>query len=220
MLKSYGDAEVLRLSLLIYLYRLYISENINQISYKNLQNKLSVNPFTINSFEDYQLKSELDDIGIKIEVVDHIKNGKEVLDKILEKIKDRFDQLEEILAKDIRKKATFPGVNAFKHALGTMYKDDWKLVCNDNYENLANKMHEFITENILNFVEIFGEERIKFADVVYQNASEFNYQVWSANAINYDLPEGTKIPGDYQALEMKKQCPGVFGIITTPRYGY
>ena len=220
LLQGYGNAEILRLSLLILIYRLHISEKINKINYKNLEKLLTNNPFSIENFEDYQLKTELDDIAIKIEVVDFVNDEQVILNKILDKIKFRFDELEEILAKDVRVKATFPGENSFKHRLGTMYKEDWKLISLNNYDKLASKMHQFITEKISNLLEIFGKDRIIFADVDYQNANSLNYQVWSANAINYNLPKGTKIPGDYQALEMKKQDDGVFGIITTPRYGY
>lgn len=219
ILECYGQVDILRLSLLILIYKLYISQKINKISYKKLEEKLEENPFTLDNFNDHQLKEELIDIGIKIEISEIINNDKEVLKKILKHIENSFDQLEEILSKDIRIIATIPGENAFKHRLGTMYVEDWKLINFNNYKQLAEEMHQYIAERIINLISVF-DDRIKFGDVLYQNASELNYQLWSANIINYNTQPGDKIYGDYQAQEMKIQTPGSFPIIVTPRYGY
>lgn len=216
---GYGTVEILRLNLFILIYNLYSSKYLNKIAYKKLEEKLITYPFTIENFEDTDFKGELVDAGIKIETTLVVNKPNDVLNKIKMKLDSRFDQLEEILNKDIRIKVTFPGQSAVKHRLGTMYVEDWKLIDQENYHNLAQEMHHHITQKILHFEEVFGE-RVKFGDVLYQNANSLSYQVWSANAINYDLKEGQKIPGDYQALEMKVQGPGVFGIITTPKYGY
>lgn len=219
ILESYGEISVLRLSLFVLIYQLYISEKINKISYKKLEEKLLSFPFTIDNFNDYEFKSELIDIGIKIEIVDYIKNDKEILNKIKKHVDERFDNLEEILNKDVRITATIPGENAFKHRLGTMYYEDWKLVNENNYIQLAEELHQHIAERIVKLITLFNE-RIKFKDVSYENANSLSYQLWSANAVNYDLPKNSKIPGDYQAQEMKLQDDGVYGIITTPKYGY
>ena len=100
-----------------------------------------------------------------------------------------------------------------------MYVEDWKLINLNNYKDLAEEMHQYISERIVSLVEVFNE-RIKFKDIAYENASSLSYQLWSANAVNYDLPKGTKIPGDYQAQEVKIQSDGIYGIIVTPRYGF
>lgn len=219
ILESYGSLEVLRLALLVLIYKLYSSEKINKISYKNLEKKLTQNPFTVENFNNQELKEELIDIEIKIEIIDFIEDDRKVLQKITHHIKERFDNLEEILSKDVRITATVPGVNAFKHRLGTMYIEDWKLINLNNYKDLAEEMHQYIAERIVKLVEVYNE-RIKFKDIAYENASSLSYQLWSANAVNYDLPKGTKIPGDYQAQEVKIQDDGIYGIIVTPRYGF
>ena len=171
------------------------------------------------SFDNADFKNELVDMGVKIETVKYEHNANSILEKINKDITDRLDHLEEILAKDVRITATFPGENAFKHRLGTMYVEDWKLIDEKNYKQLAEAMHTHIAERLVELVDVF-KERIKFGDVIYQDANSLSYQVWSANQVNYDLKEGTEIPGDYQAQEMKIQVPGVFGLVVTPRYGY
>ena len=49
-------------------------------------------------------------------------------------------------------------------------------------------------------------------------ASAEHLMVWGANARNWRLPAGAKIPGSGQARCMGVQAPGVFGIVTTPKY--
>ena len=216
IIHGYGTAETLRLNLLILISKLLFSNKLNKIAYKKLEKHLLETPF---SFNNADLKSELVDMGVKVETVEYEHDAKSILDKINKDITDRLDHLEEILSKDIRITATFPGENAFKHRLGTMYVEDWKLIDEKNYKQLAEDMHQHIAERLVELVNVF-RERIKFEDVMYQNANSLSYQVWSANQVNYDLKEGTKIPGDYQAKEMKIQVSGVYGLVVTPRYGY
>ena len=216
IIHGYGTIEILRLNLLILISKLLFSKKLNKIAYKKIEKYLLEYPF---SFDDAEFKNELVDIKIKIELIEYENNSRSILEKINKGITDRLDQLEEILSKDIRITATIPGENAFKHRLGTMYIEDWKLIDEKNYRELAEDMHSHIAERLIELVDVF-KERIKFEDVMYQNATNLNYQVWSANKVNYDLKEGDEIPGDYQAKEMKIQVPGVFGLVVTPRYGY
>ena len=216
IIHGYGTVEILRLNLLILISKLLFANKINKIAYKKLEKYLLEIPF---SFDNADFKSELIDMGFKIETIGYEHNAKSVLEKIKKDITERLDQLEEILAKDVRITATFPGENAFKHRLGTMYVEDWKLIDEKNYKQLAEDMHRHIAERLVELVDVF-KDRIKFGDVMYQNANSLSYQIWSANQVNYDLKEGTEIPGDYQAKEMKIQVPGVFGLVVTPRYGY
>ena len=56
ILESYGSVEVLRLALLVLIYKLYSSEKINKISYKNLEKKLSENPFSVENFNNQEFQ--------------------------------------------------------------------------------------------------------------------------------------------------------------------
>ena len=217
IIKSCQEIEVLRLNLLILIYKLYISDKINKICYLEIKNSLLVKPF----FEDNLPSLDLKDINIKIEKVSFIQNGKDILNKMKKHVDERFAELQHKLISDVRVEVTFPGQNAYKHTLGTMYKDDWKLLSNNlNDNSLYDEFISHITDKIVELINDFDKERIKFGDVMYENASNLCYQVWSANAINYNLPLNSKIPGDYQAIQMKVQKAGVFGIVTTPMYGY
>ena len=60
--------------------------------------------------------------------------------------------------------------------------------------------------------------RVSFDAVGGAAASAEHYQVWGANARNWQLPDGATISGSGQAAAMGVQKPGVFGIVTTPKY--
>lgn len=219
ILDSYGTVELLRLGLLILVYNLFISDNLEKYTYEYLKKKLSTNPFKLEDFNNLEFKKVLVENNIKIESVFFTKDSKEVLDKLKKSLTERLDNLKVILDKDVRVKVTVPGSNPYKHSLGTMYREDWSLVDSKNYLKLADDFYEHITSELIDLIATYGD-RIIFGDVFYENANSLNYNLWSANAINYNLKEGEKIPGDYQASEMKIQIPGVYGIVVTPRYGF
>jgi len=219
ILDSYGTVELLRLALLILIYQLYIGEKMEKYIYEHLKAKLSVEDFNLDNFDDPELKETLVREDIKIETVPFTKDSFSVLAKLKKSISKRIENLKEILDKDVRVKVTVPGESPYKHRLGTMYREDWKLVDSKNCSSLADDLYEYITSQLIDLINAYGD-RITFGDVLYQNASSLNYNLWSANAVNYNLEEGTQIPGDYQAAEMKIQSPGVYGIIVTPRYGF
>lgn len=219
VLDSYGTVELLRLALLILTYNLYSSNHLEKFTYESLKEKLSIMPFTVEDFSNIELNNLLKNNRIKIETISYTKDSYDVLEKIKNSIHSRLENLKEILDKDNRIKVTIPGENAYRHRLGTMYRDDWRLVDSKNYTKLADDLHEYISGEIIDLTNTYGD-RITFGDVLYQNANSLNYNLWSANAVNYDLGEGENIPGDYQASEMKIQAPGVYGIIVTPRYGF
>jgi len=215
----YGKVDVLRFNILIILMQLLKDDQINQILYEDLLNYLQVDSFNEESFSIEDLNQKLVDIGLRIKKVVHEGSGKCALEHILEHIKYRFDQLEEVMMKDVRVHITFPGKDAENHNLGPMYYDQWKLLDGDNWQLLTQTMHDYISERIRDLMDTY-HKRIKFADVSFENASDISYQVWSANALNWHRPKGQEIPGEYQAKNMKYQDDGVFGIVVNPRYGY
>ena len=215
----YSTPELLRANILIVLFNLLENSYINSTEFENLSDFLKVPLFTIDNFNIPELKTKLKKLAFSIEKVDHEGSGRCALENILEHIKYRFCQLEEKMEKDSRVKVKIPGTSSVNHHLGTMYYDQWKLFDSKNCDKITKAMHEFITGRIDNLVDKYGD-RVEFGDVLYQNASDTCYQVWSANAVNWNRPDGLDIPGSYQAEEMKYQEEGVFGIVVTPMYGY
>ena len=62
-------------------------------------------------------------------------------------------------------------------------------------------------------------ERVTFGQVGGKSLSKKQVHVWGANSENWNLPEGTRIPGDGQAEDIGIQRKGSFGIISTPVLG-
>ena len=61
-------------------------------------------------------------------------------------------------------------------------------------------------------------QRVHFGAASGAAASAEHYQVWGANARNWRRPDGARVSGSGQAAAMGVQRPGVFGIVTTPKY--
>lgn len=219
LIGCYGTVELLRANILIMLFELL---NLNQIStneYENLSDYLKVEDFSEDNLTIPELKTKLRNLQFHVQSVDHEGSGGCALERVLEHIKYRFGQLDEIMEKDVRITVKFPGPNVKEHLLGKPYYDQWRLFDRKNWSKITNALHDYIAKKITKLMEKYNE-RVEFGDVLYENASDISYQVWSANAVNWNLPAGSKIPGKFQAEEVKFQDKGVFGIVVTPMYGY
>ena len=215
----YSKVELLRTNILIILFRLLEKSQISSTKYENLVDYLTVPEFNVNNFDISELKYGLRNLEMRVEKVVHESSSGCALEHILEHVKYRFDELDKIMDKDVRITATIPGDSATEHQLGTMYRNQWKILDPVNCEKVTKALHEFITKEIKKLEKKYSS-RIKFGTVLYEDASEISYQLWSANAVNWNRPAGMDIPGCYQAQEMKFQESGVYGIVVTPRYGY
>lgn len=215
----YSKVELLRANILIILFRLLEKSQISSTKYENLVDYLTVPEFNVNNFDISELKYGLRNLEMRVEKVVHEASSGCALEHILEHVKYRFDELDKIMDKDVRITATIPGDSATEHQLGTMYRNQWEIFDPVNCEKVTKALHEFITKEIKKLEKKYSS-RIKFGTVLYENASEISYQLWSANAVNWNRPAGMDIPGCYQAQEMKFQEKGVYGIVVTPRYGY
>jgi hypothetical protein len=216
----YGTIDLLRLNLLILCFKLKIEDSISNLIYENIVEALEYPDFDEFSFHNTALKKDLIDENIRVQIVHYESSGHIVLEKILKHIEERFDNLRDKMYLDVRVNVTIPGSDPHKHDLGPMYEECWKFVDKENYKQLYTVMYDYISSKIMELIEKFDSERVKFNDIYYQNATTTNYQLWSANAVNWNLPEGSKIPGSHQALSMKIQVPGAYGIVVNPRYGY
>lgn len=215
----YGTIDLLRLNILILCFHLIKDDKINKITYENIVEYLEYPEFNEHSFQNANLKKDLLDEDIRIQIIKFEASGSVVLEKILKHIEERFDKLKDKMHLDVRITATIPGTGPTTHTLGPAYFDCWKFVDKHNYHELSKVMYDYITSKILELIEKF-EHRIKFGEIYYHNASALSYQLWSANAVNWNLPEGSKIPGSFQASSVKMQVPGVYGIVVNPKYGY
>ena len=217
---SYETIDLVRTNILIILIYNLEKENMSVQTYENMHDYLSNPDFSEQSLSIPELKRNLLEVGIGITRVTAEKNGGCALEKIMNHVNWRFMDLEKSMEKDSRVKITIPGNNSHDHQLGTPYRENWKMIDRVNWEKLSDSLHTYISGKIKELEKKFSSDRVRFGEVVYDNATKTSIQVWSANGINWNLPEGTQIPGQYQAEQMKVQEPGVFGIVTTPLYGY
>lgn len=73
---------------------------------------------------------------------------------------------------------------------------------------------------MLNYLKFKYPKQVKFGWITCDQARKKNtYCVWGVNSVNWNLGNGEKIPGGGQAIYMKYQIDGVFGIVTTPLTG-
>jgi hypothetical protein len=225
---AYETIDLVRTNLMIILIYNLERRNLSVDKYENIHDYLSVPRFSEESLHIPELREYLSGLGIHIERVELERNGKCALEKIMNHINWRFMELDKKMAHDDRVKITFPGDNSRDHQLGVPYRSDWKLIDRHNWEKLSGTLHTYIGSKIKELEkkhhssqsEEKKDKRIRFGEVLYDNATPHHIQVWSANGINWNLPKGTEIPGLYQAEQMRFQEPGVFGMVVTPKYGY
>jgi len=215
----YDTLDLVRLNMMILLFHNMELGRIGVNRYQTLVDYLRSPSFSEETFNIPEFKKNVKGCGIKLSSYKEEKNGSCPLKYIMNHINWRFLNLRKKMEHDSRVKITIPGDNRENHQLGTPYQEDWKLVDKDNWETLYYTLHEYLSKKIGELEKKFPS-RVKFGEVLYENATETDYQLWSANAVNWNLPEGEEIPGKYQAQEMKFQGPGVFGIVVTPLYGY
>ena len=143
-----------------------------------------------------------------------------VMKSIEEHIEIRFNELEDKLLLDSRVQITFPGKNALKNdMLPIEVENVWRGFDKENFTRIITRLKKLIIVRIqLLQKKFYG--RIKFGSVSDKDASEISYQVWPADMRNWDLPENSQMVGEGYSLYFDYQIPGVFGIVTNPRYGY
>ena len=220
----YESIDLIRLNLMIIFFYNMERGVIEINKYENLLEYLKNDSFSEDTFHIPDFKKNMVTpngvrFDLQVEVFVNEKNGSCPLEYIMNHINWRFIELEKKMEHDARVKITVPGENAQNHSLGEPYRDDWKWVDRKNWEKLYQTLHEYIKTK-LKFMEAKFKDRVKYGEVMYQNATEINYQLWSANGVNWNLSAGEEIPGKYQAEEMRFQGPGVYGIVVTPLYGY
>ena len=143
------------------------------------------------------------------------------IDEVILHQKIRFDELEYCLLRDPNVRVIIPGRNQV-HDLGTnIAKISWDSVSYSKMKLNLDKLVEDLYKKHPSRVEFGG---VGFADPsnsyanqdIYKNPSCRYIHVWGANENNWNNNLDDRIIGSGQAAAMKKQVPGVFGIVTMP----
>lgn len=222
---AYETIDLVRTNLMIILIYNLEKRNLSLDRYEHIHDYLTVPNFSEHNLQIPELREYISGLGIHVERANLERNGKYALEKIMNHVNWRFMELDKKLARDDRVTVTFPGDNSKDHQLGVPYKSDWKLIDRHNWEKLSDTLHTYVGAKIRELEKKYPSKkderrRIRFGEVLYDNATQHHIQIWSANGINWNLPKGTEIPGLYQAEQMRFQEPGVFGVVVTPKYGY
>lgn len=132
-------------------------------------------------------------------------------------IDQRIKDLEIFIRRHHSHKVIIASVDGKISSLGTGYaKEQW----NDSgystqqYDNFMS----YLNKKINNLSQTYSSQ-VSFEKVSYEKANNTTYCVWGANKSNWNLPDGSIITGSGQAIYMKRQKKGVFGIVTTPVAG-
>ena len=211
----YNKFDLLKMNSFILAYKLYIKGNIDRKYYTYIKEKTS--DLNISYLE---LKKLLEYSNIYINSYNLQNNDMEALNCIETHIEERFSELEEILTRDSRVTVTFPGKNALlNNMIPVEVENVWRSFDKENYDYVITRLNKLIII-LIQLLQKKFHSRIKFGPVSDREASEISYQVWPADMGNWNLPMNSEMKGDGYALYFDYQKPGVFGIVTNPRYGY
>ena len=140
----------------------------------------------------------------------------EGFEKMINHIKTRIKLLKSCLQMIPELHVRIAGKSNIPNLGKGLAKDQWKI---KGYS--TQQYNNFIKELDKGLLKLKSEfpKRVTFGNIDGSNASDLNYQVWGANAKNYNLPTNSFIKGRGQARAVDRQYPGVFGIVTTPING-
>ena len=208
--------QLLHQNCFVFLYERFskgkISEDIYFEIKKNLMGKTHI-PVS-------GLKKLMKEGGIYISSHEHEKNGFIAMRNILRHMERRFDYLEKIMSDNSSVTVTIPGRNAIDNRMfSENIESHWRDLDSTNFKIIRDQIYKYLTLRIQRLQYKF-ESRVKFGIVSDDQASETSYQLWPADKANWDVPKGTKIPGEGMAVCFKFQVPGVYGIVIDPIFGY
>lgn len=216
ILGIYENIELLKANCFIYNYKNFKCNRITEEKYFSTKNILLNNL----NLEFLELEKIMEEVDIFIEFQEYEKNGLYALQNILRHIDHRFNFLEEKLSQDARVTVKFPGRNALDNKMVTHnIEENWRLLDLENYHTIINELKSFIIKKIQK-LELNFSTKIRFGTVSDKYASDVCYQVWPADKENWNLPVNSAIPGEDFAVCFEYQKPGVFGIVTDPKFGY
>lgn len=212
----YNTEQLVRHNCFVFLYKMKRQGKVSREEYFSIKKKIFDTPI----YPVEELRRMMKIVGIFIDSHSYEENGLVALRNIILHINKRFDELDSFMEKDSRVTVTIPGVNALDNKMMTAgIQDRWKLLDPENFERIMTELGKILVLKI-QMLELKYEGRVKFGVVSDTQASETSYQVWPADKENWNLPDGSKIPGDEMAICFEYQVPGVFGIVVDPMFGY
>ena len=212
----YQKESLVKQNAFVAIYKMMQQGSISQEMYFQVKQKL-MSQFNM-PIKDLQIL--LTSVNIYIDYRKIEENGFYALERVLKHIEERFNFLEETMAKDSRVTVTFPGNSAIDNKMLTVeIEDRWRSLDVDNYVAIRNELFKYLVKRIQK-LELDFEGRVMFGIVSDTQASLMSYQVWPADQENWNLPQNSKIPGDGLAVCFQYQVPGVYGIVTDPLFGY
>jgi len=208
--------QLLHQNCFVFLYERFNKGKITPEVYFDVKKKLLDN----TDIPVQTLKKIMKEVGIYISSHIHEKNGFIAMRNILLHMERRFDYLEKNMAGDFRVTATIPGRNAIDNRMLTENIEmHWRDLDTTNFKIIRDEIYKYLVLRIQRLQYKF-ENRVKFGIVSDEQASEISYQLWPADKANWNVPKGTKIPGEGLAVCFKYQTPGVYGIVIDPIFGY
>ena len=149
------------------------------------------------------------------------------LSKFYDHVTRRVDELKELLRTDSRVSVVIAGENDTPMIGKGLAKDQWRLylraygVTDDQAERVWERFTAHLDAHF-NELRRAWPERVSYGRVGGAGAdimSATRVHVWGANAENWNLADGERIPGEGQAAAIHRQRPGSFGIVSTPVAG-
>jgi hypothetical protein len=212
----YNTEQLVRHNSYVFLYKMKRQGKISREEYFAIKKKIFDTPI----YPVEELRRMMKIVGIFIDAHSYEENGLVALRNIMVHVDKRFDELDGFMEKDSRVTVTIPGINAMDNKMMTAgIQDRWKLLDPANFERIMKELGKILVLKIQT-LELKYEGRVQFGVVSDTQASETSYQVWPADKENWNLPKGSRIPGDEMAICFEYQVPGVFGIVVDPMFGY
>lgn len=212
----YQNEDLLQHNCYVFLYERFQGEKVDTETYFRVKKLL----FENKNISVNDLRKIMNSAGIFIDDHENQTSGLTALKNILYHIERRFNYLEENMGMDSRITVTIPGRNALDNEIfSENIERKWQELDTRNYTIIRDTLYKYLVTRIQKLQYQF-KNRVFFGPVSDTNASETSYQLWPADKENWDVPNGTKIPGDGLATCFQYQVPGVFGIVVDPLFGY
>jgi hypothetical protein len=209
---------------------------------------VQIDPVTPETFEELCRKKEGEEKGLALDGIaapgpppENYEDAKRIIrTHIEERFKELMDSIDAqlLLRQDVSVTIPYSDQFPYNHSLGVgRAVGQWEIYESSDPEfvpKLIQDQLKIMQQKYVSEVKVtfFGRDKTdpnlkptsRFIGVRADLASPTNFQLWGANAYNWNIPDGMT-PKDVggawggQAAAIDKQKPGIFGIVTTPLEG-